>query len=168
MIIYLILVYTLLISVTNDLRYSRIPNIYILTAIISGLTANTLLYGMRGIRLSLSGMMLPVLIFGLFFYLKLIGAGDIKLFCAVGSLCGWRFTAYTIGICFILAGMISAILLVKESRTKSTFLAFYKDLKMYLMTLNAGSLPGLKQKQCIKLTPYIAIGAGLQMLLCLY
>src|SRR4030095_11092646 len=71
-----------------DVRFRRIPNAFVLPTLTSGLTIHTVLGGTAGLLTSLSGFALA---FGLMFALHIfgaMGAGDVKLFAAIGSVIG--------------------------------------------------------------------------------
>src|SRR5438128_7785890 len=71
-----------------DVRYRRIPNKLVLVTFIAGLVVNTIFRGFQGLEASLGGSLLA---FGLMFSLHVfgtMGAGDVKLFAAMGALIG--------------------------------------------------------------------------------
>src|SRR4051812_10451827 len=68
-----------------DVRYRRIPNLFVLATLVSGLLINFVAGGLDGLWASAGGCLLA---FGLMFLLHVfgaMGAGDVKLFAAVGS-----------------------------------------------------------------------------------
>lgn len=168
MIVYIILSLVLSFSVVSDLKLSKIPNILVFPASISGLAINTWYSGFAGLKHSLAGMVLPIIILGVFFYVRLLGAGDIKLLSAIGSIIGWKLILDSIACTFIIAGFIALAALIKTSKVKSTFLTFLKDIKMSFFLSNAINFPHINNRHCIKLSPYIAISVGLQVIFHLY
>lgn len=74
----------------HDVRYRRIPNIYVLTGFICGLAANAWLGGWPGLGRSLLGCAGA---FGLMLLLRWFsratGPGDVKWFGAIGAIIGW-------------------------------------------------------------------------------
>jgi prepilin peptidase CpaA len=83
-----------------DVRYRRIPNKLVFALLIGGLVFNTLFGQWHGLTTSLGGFALA---FGLMFFLHIfgtMGAGDVKLFAAVGSLVG---TAHVLPMLFVVA-----------------------------------------------------------------
>lgn len=166
MITYIVLICLLFVSVLNDLKASKICNIYLFFGVLIGLVLNVSFYGFVGLKNSIIGMTLPIFLLGIFFYVRLIGAGDIKLFCAIGTLLGGEFVMYSMAYTFIFAGIFAFICLARRSEIKSTFHAFYQGLKMCFLTCNPLNFLNRNTKHIIKLSPAIAMGAFLQILLC--
>ena len=83
-----------------DVRYRRIPNKLVLAVLMAGLILNTLFGQWHGLLTSLGGLALA---FGLMFILHAfgtMGAGDVKLFAAIGSMVG---TSHVLPMLFIVA-----------------------------------------------------------------
>ena len=75
-------------AVITDLKEQKIKNKWIFLWILIGLGMKSWNGGIAGFFLSLGGILVPVLIFWGAFLTRKIGAGDIKLFSAVGSFLG--------------------------------------------------------------------------------
>src|SRR5262245_48655165 len=75
-----------IVAATYDLRFRRIPNWLVLVGIVSGFALNTLGGGLSGLRMAGSGFLLAFGIYVTLFALRAMGAGDVKLMAAVGSL----------------------------------------------------------------------------------
>jgi len=71
-----------------DLRSRHIPNRLTLPAAALGLAMHTWLDGLNGALASVEGAAVGLGIFIVFFLLRGMGAGDVKLFGAVGALAG--------------------------------------------------------------------------------
>ena len=168
MITYIVLLCLLLLSIINDLKASKIRNIHVLPAVLLGLTINACFYGFVGLKFSVIGMAAPILLLGIFFYARLLGAGDIKLFSAIGALLGWEFVLYAMAYSFIFAGIFAFVSLAIRAEIKSTFIAFYQDMKMCFLTSDILYFQNRGSKHIIRLSPAIAMGACLQILRCLF
>lgn len=164
MIKYIILILLLVLSIYNDLKFSKIRNTHVLYAVIAGLLINLYMFGMNGIISSTLGIIVPILSLGIFFYARLLGAGDIKLFAAIGALFGWNFVIYTMAYSFVFAGIITLFTIMDKMSLKRMFYNFFKDLKICCFTYNISYLHSNK-RHIIKLSPAIAIGAVVQLLL---
>ncbi len=164
MIKYIILILLLVLSIYSDLKFSKIRNTQVLYAVIAGFLINLYMFGMNGIISSTLGIIVPILSLGIFFYARLLGAGDIKLFAAIGALFGWNFVIYTMAYSFVFAGIITLFTIMDKMSLKSMFYNFFKDLKICCFTYNISYLQSNK-RHIIKLSPAIAIGAVVQLLL---
>ncbi len=76
------------VATITDLRSRRIPNWLVLPFLPAGVAACAWLHGWRGVGQSLAGAGLGILLFGLFFWMGGMGAGDVKLCAAVGAWIG--------------------------------------------------------------------------------
>lgn len=109
------------IAAVIDFRSRRIPNWLTVTGFVVGLGLNVAIGGLGGLRLSLIG---AAVAFAVYFFLYLargMGAGDVKLMAAVGSMVG---AANWLGILFctvILGGVAAIILILATGRVRKTF-----------------------------------------------
>ncbi len=93
-----------------DVRYRRIPNVYVLTGFFCGLAANAWLGGWQGIGRSLLGCAGA---FGLMllmrWFSRATGPGDVKWFAAIGAIIGWPLVPQAF-FSVLLTGAVLAIL----------------------------------------------------------
>ena len=71
-----------------DLRTRRIPNWLVLGGLIAGFGLNGFLFGLEGLGIAGLGMLVGFGIYLVLHLLHAMGAGDVKLMAAVGSLVG--------------------------------------------------------------------------------
>ena len=71
-----------------DIRYRRIPNKLVFATLMSGISLNCVFRGWHGLAASLEGMLLAFVVMFMLHLVGTMGAGDVKLFAAVGSLVG--------------------------------------------------------------------------------
>jgi prepilin peptidase CpaA len=76
------------VATVTDLRSRRIPNWLVFPALGAGMAVSTWMGGWRGLGQSVLGAGLALLLFGIFFLLGGMGAGDVKLCAAVGAWIG--------------------------------------------------------------------------------
>lgn len=104
-----------------DFRERRVPNWIVLTGLALGIGLNWFLYETPGLWIALKGLGLAFLIYFPLYLLRGMGAGDVKLMGAVGSIVG---AANWLGILVLtsLAGGVTALILVAlRGRTRKTF-----------------------------------------------
>jgi prepilin peptidase CpaA len=109
-----------LIIAYSDVRYRRIPNPYVLAVLIDGLAMNTILNGFGGTISSIEG---TAIAFALMFVLHVfgaMGAGDVKLFGAVGSVLGVHLVIPTFVIVVITGGLLALILTMHRGTLSTT------------------------------------------------
>jgi prepilin peptidase CpaA len=103
-----------------DVRYRRIPNKLVLIILIGGLVLNTVFDGWNGLLASLGGCALA---FGLMFMLHLLGtmgAGDVKLCAAVGSVIGVSHVLATLMIIALTGGVLAVFKMIHARRVGAT------------------------------------------------
>ena len=102
-----------------DVRYRRIPNVFVLATLVSGLLINGILNGFAGLGASVGGCLIA---FGMMFALHLfgaMGAGDVKLFAAIGSVVGYQLVLPTF-VVVVLTGGVLAVISTVRARTVVT------------------------------------------------
>ncbi len=100
----------LVISVFTDVRDGKIYNAVTLPAALLGLVLNTVAKGLPGLGLSLAGLVLGLVLFFLSALVgRILGAGDCKLFAAVGALQGPQFLLWAIAISLIVGGVFGIL-----------------------------------------------------------
>lgn len=122
------------IAMIMDLRWMRVDNGWIFCSLVSGLLFQLLTNGIRGIFIFLTGSMAPVVILGILFYFHMIGAGDIKLFCALGGIMGIEKIRICMAVSFGLGAVISLLILVFYCDFFQRIQYFFKYVQDYLYT----------------------------------
>jgi prepilin peptidase CpaA len=118
----------------HDVRYRRIPNMLVLTALVAGLSINTVFDGLPGLADSALGFaiaFIPMLLLHIF---GAMGAGDVKLMGAVGSILGVGLMPVTL----ILVVMVGGILAVYTTLRAGTMLSTLHGV----LRIFVGILPG--------------------------
>ncbi len=167
MIKYIILFFVLLLSVVSDLRTLKIRNIYTISAIFAGILINTYLSGIYGLKESVKGVILPVLILGIFFCARLIGAGDIKLYSSIGAIFGIDFVIMAFSYSFLICGLYSLIKISIKRNLINVFVSFTKELKLCFMTQNFSVFENKTTRTYVRMSPAIAAGCIFEILLTL-
>jgi prepilin peptidase CpaA len=117
-----------------DVRYRRIPNLLVLAMLIAGLILNTGFDGMHGMLTSAEGFGLAFIPMFLMHLFGAMGAGDVKLFGAVGAVLGVSM----VPLAFVLVVMVGAALAVYSMlRSGTVFSTLHGVLRIFV-----GMLPG--------------------------
>ena len=117
-----------------DVRYRRIPNTLVLATLLAGLAINTSFGGMQGIISSAGGFGLAFIPMFLMHIFGAMGAGDVKLFGAVGAVLGVGLVPMT----FVVVVMLGAALAVYSMLMAGTvFSTLHGVLRIFV-----GILPG--------------------------
>lgn len=117
-----------------DIRYRRIPNPYVLATLIAGVTINGIFGGLPGVIASLGGCAMA---FGLMFMLHIfgaMGAGDVKLFAAIGAVTGAHLVLPTFIVVVLTGGLLALISVIRAGVLISTM---HRVLQIFV-----GMLPG--------------------------
>ncbi len=117
-----------------DVRYRRIPNVLVLGLLTGGLTINITSGGFNGALTSVEGFALAFLPMFLIHVFGAMGAGDVKLFGAVGSIIGVSMVPLT----FVVIVMLGAVLAVYTMlRSGTMFSTLHGVLRIFV-----GIMPG--------------------------
>lgn len=118
----------------HDVRYRRIPNMLVLAALVAGLAINSLLGGWHGLGSSLLGFglgFIPMLLLHIF---GAMGAGDVKLFGAVGTILGVSVMPITLVLVAMLGGVLA---ILTTLRAGTVFTTLHGVIRIFV-----GILPG--------------------------
>jgi prepilin peptidase CpaA len=117
-----------------DVCYRRIPNAFVVATLTVGILLNAIFGGLDGALQSLGGCALG---FGLMFFLHVfgaMGAGDVKLFAAIGALTGAHLVLPTFAIVAVTGGVLGVVSMLRAGQLKSTMFRVFQIL--------IGLLPG--------------------------
>jgi len=109
-----------LIAGWTDWRSRRIPNWLTVPGLLVGVSANVLASGWAGLRTSLLGAGLGLLVLLPFVFLRSLGAGDWKLAGALGAFVGPRVLAVLLMGSVFVAGVMALGLVIYKGRFKET------------------------------------------------
>lgn len=104
-----------------DIRYRRIPNLYVLIGFFSGLAVNLWLGGWPGGGRSLQGCAGA---FGLMmlvrWFSRATGPGDVKWFAAIGAIIGWPLVPQAFLSVLITGAVLALVAEARAGRLRST------------------------------------------------
>jgi prepilin peptidase CpaA len=117
-----------------DVRYRRIPNAFVLAALSGGVVINTIMGGFQGLYSSLAGCVLAfVLMFALHVF-GAMGAGDVKLFAAIGAVTGAQLVVPTFLVVVLTGGLLALVSIIRAGIVMTTM---HRVLQIFV-----GLLPG--------------------------
>lgn len=144
----------------HDVRYRRIPNPFVLATLISGITLNFVVGGVSGALSSIGGCVLAFILMFILHIFGAMGAGDVKLFAAIGSVIGAHLVLPTFFV-VVLTGGLLALVTILRSRVFVT--TMHRVLQILVGLLPGWQMPKFSVPADRRLTiPYgaaITIGA---------
>lgn len=108
------------IAAVIDVREGRIPNKLTYSACILGILLQTIFWGWKGTLLGLSGGVVFGGIFLLFYIVRGMGAGDVKLAAALGCLVGISASFRLMFATAVAGAILAFIYMVRARRVRST------------------------------------------------
>lgn len=110
----ILLMTALAMALYYDVKEQKIKNFITYPAAMLGLALNMTEHGLAGLGFTLVGWLIPVTVLGLFYVTNIMGAGDIKLFAAIGAIMGLPFTVYSFVYSVFFGGLIALAVLLKR------------------------------------------------------
>jgi prepilin peptidase CpaA len=137
----------------TDWRSRRIPNWLTVPGFLIGVSANTLAGGWAGLKASLLGAGLGLLLLLPFVFLRSLGAGDWKLAGALGAFVGWKVLAGLLMGSVFVAGIMALGLVIYKRRFKETMRNIGRLLASMVTFHRPGPEVSLDNPQSLKV-PY--------------
>ncbi len=103
-----------------DWRYRRIPNWLTVPGLVVGVAVNTAVHGWPGMKASLLGAGLGLLVLLPFVLIRALGAGDWKLTGALGAFLGPSLLVTVLIGSMLVAGLMALALVVYKGRLRQT------------------------------------------------
>lgn len=100
------------VAVLMDLYQMKIKNSWILFSLAAGFAYDLWRGGWNGTAFFISGTGIPLVILGWLFYFRMLGSGDIKLFCVLGGIMGPVHILWCIWYAFLTGGILSLTVLI--------------------------------------------------------
>ena len=142
-----------------DVRYRRIPNAYVLATLISGLIVNIIFGGLQGALASLGGCVLAFTLMFILHVFGAMGAGDVKLFAAIGAVTGAQLVLPTFLVVVLTGGLLAFVLMLRAGAIRDTM---HRVLQIFVGLLPGWQMPRFSVPADRRLTiPYgVAITFG--------
>lgn len=144
-----------------DVEQRRIPNSLTYPGIILGVLLRGLLLGWEGAASALAGCVLAGGIFLLFYVVHAMGAGDVKLVAALGSLLGPPDAVVMLLATAICGGMLALVYALYRKRIRATFANVATALQFHAASgLRAHPDLNLENPVALRMPYGLAIAAG--------
>lgn len=144
----------------HDVRYRRIPNPFVLATLLTGLILNFTLSGLNGGLNSLGGCLLAFILMFMLHVFGAMGAGDVKLFAAIGSVIGVHLVLPTFVTVVLTGGVLALVSVLRSGVFRTTM---HRVLQILVGLLPGWQMPKFSVPTDRRLTiPYgaaITIGA---------
>lgn len=112
----------------TDWKEQKIFNKHTFPMMGVGLVVNTLFWGLQGLSNSFLGLLLGLVLFALF-AVRVLRAGDVKLFMALGAVAGWRMNLRIIIGSILLGGVAAILVMAAHRNAKERFLSLWMYMK---------------------------------------
>lgn len=156
----LILVPLAVVIIYHDVRYRRIPNPFVLATLMSGLMINLAMGGLDGALDSIRGCVLAFILMFVLHVFGAMGAGDVKLFAAIGSIIGAKLVLPTFIVVVLTGGVLAMVTVLRSGVFRTTM---HRVLQILVGLLPGWPMPKFSVPADRRLTiPYgaaITIGA---------
>jgi prepilin peptidase CpaA len=103
-----------------DVRYRRIPNAFVLAALAAGVVTNGIFAGLPGIGASLAGCALGFVLMFMLHVFGAMGAGDVKLFAAIGAVTGAQLVLPTFIVVVLTGGVLALVSVIRAGTVITT------------------------------------------------
>lgn len=97
-----------------DVRYRRIPNAFVLATLAGGVAIHSITGGLNGLYSSLGGFALAFVLMFMLHVFGAMGAGDVKLFAAIGAVTGSALVLHTFVIVILTGGLLAIVSIVRD------------------------------------------------------
>jgi prepilin peptidase CpaA len=118
----------------HDMRYRRIPNAVVLATLLSGIAINIVFGGVQGAIASLKGCGFAFILMFVLHVFGAMGAGDVKLFAAIGSVIGGGLVLPTFVVVILTGGVLAVCSMIRLGAVRSTM--------QRVVQIFAGLMPG--------------------------
>lgn len=109
-----------LVAAVFDVRFHRIPNWLTYSGMLAALAARLTFLGMPGLVSGLVGGLFAGGIFLLFFMVRAMGGGDVKLIAALGTLVGWPVAVELLIATAMAGGLLAIGFMIFQGKVSST------------------------------------------------
>jgi len=156
------------ISAVYDVRSRRIPNFITLPAFAFGLLLHTVLGGWQQLASATAAGLICGLVFLVFYLAGGMGAGDVKLMMAAGSIAGLSLVGHLLILTALAGGAMAVALALYRGQLTRTLVNMY-TLAVHHQTMGLTPHPqfNIGNDRTLRLPYALAIAVGSALTLCL-
>jgi prepilin peptidase CpaA len=144
-----------------DWRSRRIPNWLTVPGFLSGVTLHVVLNGWQGLRFTLAGGALALILLLPLVMLRALGAGDWKLMGAVGVFLGWKLFLFVMFGSILASGIMAMVQMVRVGRVVETFRNMWTLIKgFFAFGLKKNPQISLDNPRLLKVPFGVAVAAA--------
>ena len=121
-------------AVWMDLREEAVDNSWVLFSIMAGFLLQLLEKGPKGMIIFLTGAAVPLILLGILFIFRMLGAGDVKILCALGGIMGPRTIVECIVYSLLAGAFISLAILLSTGGIRQRILYLYQYMNEFYCT----------------------------------
>ena len=129
------------VAMVMDLNNARVDNGWLLFSLGLGVIVRCMDCDLRGLLLGVAGGIFPLMLLGCFFSFHMLGAGDIKLFCVLGTLLGIKDVGKCMIVSFFLGAVFSFAILLSTGDVFARFYYLFCYIREFMQT-------GVKKPYC--------------------
>jgi prepilin peptidase CpaA len=143
-----------------DVRHSKIPNWLTLGGAGFGLLFHFAMQGVGGLVSSAAGLAVGFLVLLLLYAFGALGAGDVKLFAAIGAICGSYFVLCSILYSLMFAGAIGLLIVMWRKEAIRRIGAVFRTLLFFALLRDRDAFRRLRQEDILRFPFMYAVVPG--------
>lgn len=154
----------LITAIVTDVRKGRISNRLMIAGLLAGIILQTAAQGAAGVGTWLSGVSIPVILCSILFFMRALGAGDVKLFSVIGGLSDLKTIWYCMLFAFVAGAVLACLKMVRKRIFWSRIFCFRDYIQRVFIfgkLLPYDELTGEERQQADHVMHFsVAIGIG--------
>jgi prepilin peptidase CpaA len=150
----------ILLAFITDAKYSKIPNVLTLSAAAIGLGAQLAFHGWSGLMDSVMGLTCGFVILLILYVFGALGAGDVKLFAAIGAMSGAAFVLQSMMYSVLYAGLIGLCILIVRKKFVTTGIKMTSWMFSLVALKDMSTFKSMKEQAQIKFPFMYAVVPG--------
>lgn len=131
-----LIIVQLILTVITDVQCYKVKNYMIITFLIIGVAFHVSSMGHSDLFMNILGLFVPLIVLLPLYILKMLGAGDIKLFCSIGFLLGIKDVLYSIMYSYLFGLVIAVIIMLARDNFAARFKKLFIYLKCSILTMS--------------------------------